>query len=168
MRAFPLGSADAARVGLVIKVQRPEHADPAWSALKAWVRADARIQLIELTLPKPELLALYASCDCFLSLHRAEGFGRNLAEALQLGLHVICTGYSGNVDFCAPPYADGVDYTLIPVESGQYPYSADQVWANPDVDHAATLMRNFVGITGDRLGLIYANRQPPIPRWKFT
>lgn len=149
LRAFPRGSENADRVGLVIKVQMPEHADPAWSALKAWVRADARIQLIESTLPKPELLALYASCDCFLSLHRAEGFGRNLVEALQLGLHVICTGYSGNVDFCAPPYADGVDYTLIPVESGQYPYSADQVWANPDVDHAAKLMRNFVAQRGD-------------------
>jgi glycosyltransferase involved in cell wall biosynthesis len=90
------------------------------------------------------LLAFYQACDCFLSLHRAEGFGRGIAEALRLGLHVITTGYSGNVDFCQAPHADLVDYTLIPVEAGQYPYAEGQVWADPDVAHAARLMKRFV------------------------
>ena len=105
---------------------------------------DARIHIVEGTLPRAELLALYQACDCFLSLHRAEGFGRGLAEALQLGLHVIATGYSGNADFCRAPHADLVRYRLIKVKKGQYPYGEGQVWAEADVEHAAELMRVFV------------------------
>ena len=105
---------------------------------------DDRIHIVEDTLDRPELLALYKSCDCFLSLHRAEGFGRGIAECMQLGLHVITTGYSGNLDFCQPPEADLVDYSMIWVGKNEYPYGEGQVWAEPDVNHAADLMRNFV------------------------
>jgi hypothetical protein len=66
-----------------------------------------------------------------------------MAEALQLGLHVICTGYSGNVDFCQPPYADLVKYRLVRVKKGQYPRASGQVWAEPNVRHAAQLMHQF-------------------------
>ena len=89
------------------------------------------------------LLALYRACDCFVSLHRAEGYGRGIAEPLQLGLHVIATGYSGNADFCRAPYADPVRYRLVKVKKGQYPYGEGQVWAEADVEHAAELMRGF-------------------------
>ena len=65
------------------------------------------------------------------------------AEALQLGLHVICTGYSGNVDFCQPPYADLVKYRLVRVKKGQYPRAGGQEWAEPNVRHAGQLMREF-------------------------
>ena len=130
-------------MGLVIKAHRPAKRHTAWEKLKTLAASDARIHVVERTLPRPELLALYRSCDCFVSLHRAEGFGRGIAEALQLGLHVITTGYSGNVDFCAPPHADLVRYGLAKVRRGQYPYGEGQVWANVDVAHAAELMRNL-------------------------
>ncbi len=144
LKAFPPRKYGRDKVGLVIKVHTPKQAHPVWEKLKRVVAADDRIHIIEGTLPKPELLALYQACDCFLSLHRAEGFGRGIAEALKLGLHVITTGYSGNVDFCQPPHADLVDYTLIPVKKGQYPYARGQVWADPEVAHAARLMKRFV------------------------
>ena len=96
-----------------------------------------------MTLSRPDLLALYQCCDCFLSLHRAEGFGRGIAEAMQLGLHVITTGYSGNMDFCDEPYADLVEYTLVKIKKGQYPFGVRQVWANANISHAANLMRAF-------------------------
>lgn len=105
---------------------------------------------------------MYQACDCFVSLHRAEGFGRGIAEALQLGLHVITTGYSGNVDFCRlPQFAQQVDlvrYRLVKVKDGQYPYAQGQVWANADVRHAASLMRAFVErfCTGQQLGPIHS------------
>ncbi len=67
-----------------------------------------------------------------------------MAEALQLGLHVICTGYSGNVDFCQPPFADLVKYRLVRVKKDQYPRATGQVWAEPNIQHAAQLMRQFV------------------------
>ncbi len=143
LRAFPKGRAGKNDVGLVIKCHKPKQQNTEWEKLKRLAAHDSRIHIVEGTLPKPELLALYKACDCFLSLHRAEGFGRGIAEALQLGLHVITTGYSGNVDFCKPPYAELVKYQIIPVEPGQYRFGEGQVWADPDVGHAAQLMRRF-------------------------
>jgi glycosyltransferase involved in cell wall biosynthesis len=52
-----------------------------------------------------ELLALYGCCDVFLLLHRSEGFGRGMAEALQLGVDLIATDFGGNTDFCSGPLA---------------------------------------------------------------
>ncbi|UOD51421.1 glycosyltransferase [Orrella daihaiensis] len=144
MQAFPVDVFNSDDVGLVIKAHAPSKPNPAWQQLKRLATQDSRIHIIEGTLSKPDLLALYQACDCFVSLHRAEGFGRGIAEALKLGLHVIATGYSGNVDFCEAPGADLVDYQLIPVKSDQYPYAQGQVWADPDVNHAARLMLEFV------------------------
>jgi glycosyltransferase involved in cell wall biosynthesis len=144
LQAFPSDDFAADKVGLVIKAHRPAKRHPAWEKLKALAAKDARIHIVERTLPRPDLLALYQACDCFVSLHRAEGFGRGIAESLQLGMHVITTGYSGNVDFCRNPYTDLVRYRLIKVKKGQYPYGEGQVWAEVDVAHAAELMRNFV------------------------
>ncbi|MBE0436377.1 MAG: glycosyltransferase [Methylomicrobium sp.] len=142
--AFPTDQYTEKQVGLVIKAHKPAMKDLNWERLKKLAARDKRIKIIEGTLSRPDLLALYQACDCFVSLHRAEGFGRGIAEALQLGLYVITTGYSGNVDFCKAPHADLVRYRLINVEKGQYPYPDGQVWADPDISHAAELMRCFV------------------------
>lgn len=144
LEAFPQGEDGTNGVGLVIKVHKPKDRNKAWEKLKKLAAEDDRIHIIEETLSRPDLLALYQACDCFISLHRAEGFGRGLAEAMQLGLHVICTGYSGNVDFCKAPYADLVRYRLMKIRKNQYPYGEGQVWAEPDIHHAAELMRKFV------------------------
>jgi glycosyltransferase involved in cell wall biosynthesis len=145
LQAFPKRSRPdrKAEVGLVIKAHAPRRRNLGWNRLKEIAARDSRIHIVEGTLPRPELLALYKCCDCFVSLHRAEGFGRNIAEALLLGLHVIATGYSGNMDFCNPPHTDLVRYQLVKVRKGQYPFGTGQVWAEPDVAHAAELMRAF-------------------------
>lgn len=153
LQAFPVVNAARAgkshknthaEVGLVIKTSKPSQRNRAWSKLKAQASKDPRIHIMEGTLQRADVLALYKACDCFLSLHRAEGFGRGLAEALLLGLHVICTGYSGNVDFCKPPHADLVRYKLVKVGKNDYVHTAGQKWAEPSVSHAAMLMQNFV------------------------
>lgn len=147
-RAFPHDEYSAEQVGLVVKVQLPSRHHPAWEALKRLASSDGRIHIVEATLSRRDVLALYASCDCFVSLHRAEGFGRGLAEALQLGLHLIATDYSGNADFCRrPEFVDQV--TLVPcrlvkVRPGQYPYAEGQLWANADTRFAAQAMKRFV------------------------
>jgi glycosyltransferase involved in cell wall biosynthesis len=147
--AFPEKDWSSTQVGLIIKVHPPKRRNLAWEKLKAVVAQDRRLHIVELTLSRPALLGLYRACDCFVSLHRAEGFGRGIAEALQLGLHVITTGYSGNLDFCAAAeFADRVclvRYRLVKVKPGHYPYSTGQVWANPDLRHAAQCMTRFAG-----------------------
>ncbi|MEI6746380.1 MAG: glycosyltransferase [Methylococcaceae bacterium] len=143
LQAFPLDKFNKNEVGLVIKIHPPTKRHTVWEKLKQTAAKDRRIQIIQETLSRPDLLALYQCCDCFLSLHRAEGFGRGIAEAMQLGLHIITTGYSGNVDFCYAPYADLVDYKLVKIKKGQYPFGDNQVWADVDISHATKLMRAF-------------------------
>lgn len=139
-RAFPRDS--AANVCLVVKANgsqaRPEAAR---TFLASPELADPRILLVDEVMDRRQVLALMRRCDCFVSLHRSEGFGRGLAEALLLGKPVVATGYSGNTDFTTTETAAVVDHRLVPVGSEEYPHAAGQVWAEPDLDHAAVLMR---------------------------
>jgi len=103
-----------------------------------------RIHLINKQLSEIEIRNLIRCTDCFVSLHRSEGFGLGLAEAMCLGKPVIGTGYSGNLQFMNSDNSFLVNYELVPVQNGQYPYSDNQFWANPDVYHASLLMENLI------------------------
>lgn len=140
-RAFPSGREKA---GLVVKVMNASPGDPNWQRVRRAAAEDPRIHLIEETLPRQAMLGLVDCCDAFLSLHRSEGFGRGPAEAMVLGKPVVVTNFSGNTDFCLPHTACLVDYTLVPVGPGEYAYGEGQVWAEPDIDHAARHMRRLV------------------------
>ncbi|HEY4095230.1 MAG TPA: methyltransferase domain-containing protein [Baekduia sp.] len=87
---------------------------------------------------------LVASCDCYVSLHRSEGFGFTLAEAMLLGKPVIGTGYSGSSDYLSDATGFVVRHELVPIGEGASPYPADGRWAEPDLDHAAELLRLVV------------------------
>ena len=82
------------------------------------------------------------AADCYVSLHRAEGFGYTLAEAMWLAKPVIATGYSGTLDYMTAENSYLVDYTLVPIGPGHEPYPADGEWAEPDVEDAARHMRH--------------------------
>lgn len=142
-RAFPPDQPDAAHppVALMIKTFPPRRFQPAFHWLQERVAADPRIHLIVGSLERRELLRLYGACDVFLSLHRSEGFGRGLAEALQLGLEVIATDYGGNTDFCHGPLSHAVPYQLVPIPPGSYPCADSHQWAEPDLPKAAALLQ---------------------------
>ena len=91
------------RVALLIKTFPPRNFNPEWNWLQLRAQEDPRIHVIKEHLERDALLAMFGCCDAFLSLHRSEGFGRGMAEALQLGLDVIATDYGGNTDFCIGP-----------------------------------------------------------------
>tara|TARA_R100001369_G_scaffold92846_1_gene140365 strand:- start:14326 stop:16254 length:1929 start_codon:yes stop_codon:yes gene_type:complete len=129
------------RVGLVIKVSHLNKKNPTWKPLEKLLNQDPRLYLISGELRKPDVLSLYKSCDCYVSLHRAEGFGRGLAEAQLLGLDLIATGYSGNMEFCTNNATHTVDYQLVSLKAGEYFYGEGQQWAEPDIQHAARLMQ---------------------------
>jgi glycosyltransferase involved in cell wall biosynthesis len=99
------------------------------------------VHLVERVLSRGDKDALMAACDCYVSLHRAEGFGITLAEAMWLGKPAIATGFSGNLDFMDAETSFLVDHELVPIGPGNEPYPADGEWAEPDVGHAARLMR---------------------------
>jgi glycosyltransferase involved in cell wall biosynthesis len=116
-----------------------------WERLQQRAVADPRLILIDGILPREELVGLYGCADVLISLHRAEGYGRVLAEALQLGLQVVATDYSGNCDFCIGTQAHPVPYTLVPVQQGHYPHHAHQHWAEADPRAAVQALRAAVG-----------------------
>ena len=97
--------------------------------------------MIDRALPREQKDALIGACDCYVSLHRAEGFGITLAEAMALGKPVIGTGYSGNLDFMTPENSWLVDYELVRIGEDAEPYPADGVWAQPDTDQTPRFMR---------------------------
>jgi glycosyltransferase involved in cell wall biosynthesis len=113
-----------------------------------------RVSIIERDLTDRETKELVRCCDCFISLHRSEGFGRFLAEAMLLGRPVIGTAYSGNMAFMTPEVSCLVDFKLIPVAPGAYPFWEDQVWAEPDLTAAIAWMIRLVDdpAWGRRLG----------------
>ena len=99
-------------------------------------------QVLTLTEPLDGLgvRSLIAACDCFVSLHRAEGFGRGLGEAMALGRLAMGTGWSGNLDFMTASNSLLVDSRLVPLAAGDYPHADGQSWAEPDVADAARLL----------------------------
>lgn len=99
------------------------------------------ILMVDQSLTPDELAALFARADCYVSLHRAEGFGLTLAESMALAKPVIATGYSSNTDFMTPANSYLVDWELTHVGPDAEHYPAQAHWAEPSVEHAAALMR---------------------------
>lgn len=88
-----------------------------------------------------ELSSLINACDAYVSLHRSEGYGLTILEAMALGKPVIATNYSANVDFMTPANSHPVNYSLVTLDKNSGPYPRSFKWAEPDVNHAARLMR---------------------------
>ena len=131
-------------VGLVIKSMDGEQYPNEFKLLNAAVQSDPRIKIINNTFTPDEIIGLMNVCDVFVSLHRSEGIGLSIAQSMLLCKPVIATNYSGNTDFTRPDNSCLVDYKLIEVKKGEYPYSKGQVWADPNLDQAASYIRRLV------------------------
>lgn len=123
---------------LVLKAKDAEGRATAWGAL---AEPDPLLKLIDAPLDSLATRSLLAACDCFVSLHRSEGFGRGLGEAMALGRLAMGTGWSGNLDFMTETNSLLVTAGRAPVAAGAYPFGEGQSWAEPDLDHAVVLLR---------------------------
>lgn len=104
---------------------------------------ESRVTFINETLDSEMRYQLIQCCDAYVSLHRAEGFGLGIAEAMAMGKPVVATGWSGNMDYMNVANSLPVRYHLKPLKSDIGPYQAGSLWAEPDIDHAAKLMRDL-------------------------
>lgn len=141
--AFPQPS-QAAR--LTLKAQGLDAATKA--KLNALMRGRTDIRLYTERLSDADMAHFVASFDIFLSLHRSEGFGLGLLEAMAAGVPVIATDWSGNTDFLNAQNGYPVPYSLVPVRDPDGPYSQvkpspSQVWAEPDIPEAAKILRSL-------------------------
>ena len=134
-----------AKAHLVIKVNGVETNLKAFEQLRERVQElHGRVTLIERNMSSNEVKNLLRCSDCFVSLHRSEGYGFGIAEAMVLGKPVIATAYSGNMDFMSEDTSLAVNYHLIPVLEGEYPHYEGQRWAEPDYEQAAAFMVKLV------------------------
>jgi glycosyltransferase involved in cell wall biosynthesis len=140
-QAFPVGDHT---VRLILKTMNGSHYSPLIKNLEELIDQDPRIEIRDEYLTQNEMRGLIRSSNCYISLHRAEGLGLGLAEAMYLGKPTIATGYSGNTEFMNSTNSILVPYTLVPVPNGAYPNGKDQVWAEPDIAVAAEKMRQMV------------------------
>ena len=149
-RKNPLGLIEAFRrafapdepVTLVLKTMFGHH-HPALMAQLRDAAAGASIHIIDAMYSADEVLSLTEACDAYVSLHRSEGLGLTMAEAMLMGKPVIATAYSGNLDFMDEHNSLLVPFELVRLGRPMPPYDADLVWAEPSVEHAARLMRRL-------------------------
>ena len=109
-------------------------------------------------------MELMASCDAYVSLHRSEGFGQGLAEAMLLGKPVIASGISGNLDFMDAGCSALVSCGRVVLDANDYPYGEGQAWADPDLDEAAAWMRRSLEDAAWRTATGQAGRQAVLAR----
>ena len=141
--AFRRAFATHGKAGLVFKCMNGSHVPDQLRAFRQLIDDDPDIFLIDETLSRPDTLGLIAAMDGIISLHRSEGLGLLVAEAMLLGKPVIATDYSATREFVTNQTGYPVGYHVVPVPEGDYPFATGQVWAKPDVAHAAWHMRRL-------------------------
>jgi glycosyltransferase involved in cell wall biosynthesis len=140
IRAFRAMYRDFPNSRLVLKINNGDHLPEAVADLRAACEG-LPVCIIDHSMSRTEVNGLVACCDCLVSLHRSEGYGFALAEAMYLGKPVIATAYSGSMDFTTHDNSFLVDYQLRPVGAGSQPYPETSRWAEPDTRSAAEHMR---------------------------
>jgi glycosyltransferase involved in cell wall biosynthesis len=149
-RKNPMGLIDAFKKAfapnegpmLVLKCINGESRPESFAAMQAATVGRDDIIIMNKYLDSQMSAALMNLCDCYVSLHRSEGLGLTIAEAMLLEKPVIATGYSGNLDFMSPETSYLVPWKRVKVGEGAEAYSAKATWAEPNLDAAAEMMRN--------------------------
>lgn len=142
--AFRRAFGDDPGARLVLKAQRLAAAPEQKARLEAVVAAAPNIEVLDATLDQAGLDALIGGADVLLSLHRAEGYGLTLAEAMRRGVPVVATDWSGNTDFVSAEVGFPVPWRLVPAEDPQRTYHhPGMTWADPDLDAAAVALRRL-------------------------
>jgi glycosyltransferase involved in cell wall biosynthesis len=148
-RKNPLGAVEAFRRAfrpddgalLVLKSVNGRHRPEQREQLEAATKDRPDIVLVDRTMSSSERNGLIAGCDCYLSLHRSEGHGLPLAEAMAVAKPVVATAYGGNTEFMNDGNSYPVAWTASHVGEAVEHYPAGASWAEPDLARAAELLR---------------------------
>lgn len=160
LRAFKTAFAGAdPSVGLVMKFNNPDYREPLLQSVREEIAGMENVIVIDRIMDRDEVTSLIKACDCYVSLHRSEGFGLGPAEAMSLAKPAIVTNWSGNVDYMTPDNSIAIDYELVKLGQDYGPYKAHQSWAEPDVEQAAQWMKKLASDPSLGLRLGHAAQQ---------
>jgi glycosyltransferase involved in cell wall biosynthesis len=147
IRAFAKAFRDTPDAKLVFKTNRAKDFPKAHASLRDLAAtlgiADQFISIDDF-LKRDDVYAITAASNIYLSLHRGEGFGLGIAEAMSLGKPAIVTDYGGSTEFCIPETAILIPYSKRTLHHGQMDnpcYHDVDFCAEPDIDSAAKAMR---------------------------
>ena len=144
-KAFPVDQQDQnPPVELVIKCSSAEQFAQQHIQLQEKTKKDPRIHWVDRLLTRHELDQLFCSADALISLHRAEGFGLNLADAMAIGLPVVATAYSANLEFMPLGTAELIPWQPVALQKNCGDYRKGQSWAEPDLKAAIDALRRLV------------------------
>lgn len=144
VRAFKEAFGEREDVYLLIKTTHGEDLIPEMNQLLSVIGDAQNIELRNIFISVEDQHSLLSQCDAYISLHRSEGLGLGMAEAMYLEKPVIATNYSGNLEFMNKKNSCLVDYSLVPLKASvTYPNSAGELWAEPDFSQAAYFMKKI-------------------------
>lgn len=142
--AFRTAFGDDRLVRLIVKTSNSQVFPSGINSIREAIGTARNIVLIDKTMSATEIERLYQECDVVMSLHRSEGFGLTLAEAMLHGLPVVATDWSGNVDFLNTDNGIPIPYRLVPAEDAQGTYQhPGMMWAEADIEAAAEALRRL-------------------------
>ena len=144
VRAFRLAFSENEGPVLGVKSMNGDRKWPQHQQVLAATGGRSDIIVWDEHLSRDDHMAFIASADALVSLHRSEGLGLHLAEAMWLDTPTIATRYSGNLDFMNDDNSLLVDAVMVPVTGGEGVYPSEAMWAAPDLDVAAAAMRRMV------------------------
>ncbi len=141
IEAFKRAFGDDPGVRLILKVSNSSAYSPGMAAIQSAVGGVPNIEVIAGALSRAELNALFARSHVLLSLHRAEGFGLTIAEAMLRGMPAVATNWSGNCDFLNYENGMPVGYEMVPAHDPQHTYDFPEMqWADANIDDAASAL----------------------------
>lgn len=152
IQAFRSTFGDDERFLLIVKTRNLTKRSRAELHLRDAIGEARNVRVMDASLSDAERWGLMNSIDCLISLHRAEGFGMPIAEAIALGKPVVVTAWSGNMDFCKDEHGQLVDYDLVPCNDryGRYTFPG-AVWAEPRIDRVDLVKALRQGKLGETL-----------------
>ncbi|GGF80435.1 glycosyltransferase [Wenyingzhuangia marina] len=105
------------------------------------LKENHNIRVINERISRQELTGLIENTDALVSLHRSEGFGLTLAEAMYFKKPVIATGYSGNMVFMNNENSFPIGYSLKPLKGSHGMLKKGFIAADANIEEAALKMR---------------------------
>jgi len=143
VHAFKAAFSNGEGPRLVIKSANGWHRPDDLADLTREIGGRGDISLIDRYVPAGWVTAMIAQCDCYISLHRAEGFGLTMAEAMIMGKPTVATAYSGNLEFMTEENSYLVPAGEVQVGPGIPIYPAEGRWGDPSLEDAARIMREI-------------------------